>query len=67
MNKKLKLGINCYGSKPKGKFLFRPKRKEEDGQEPKDFCEIKGVKQLTSVNSSDEIKPFNHKEWSMYD
>ena len=63
MNKELKLGINCYGVKPKGSVPFKPQKPSK----PKDFCEIKGVKQLTSVNSSDNIRPFNHKEWSMYD
>ena len=63
MNKELKLGINCYGVKPKGSVPFKPQKTSE----PKDFCEIKGVKKLTSVNSSDNIRPFNHKEWSMYD
>ena len=63
MNKELKLGINCYGVKPKGSVPFIPQKSSG----PKDFCEIKGVKKLTSVNSSDNIRPFNHKEWSMYD
>ena len=60
-NRQLKLGINCYGVKPTGAIPTGPPRRER-----KDFCERRGVKELTSINPADDIASFNKRQWSMY-
>ena len=61
----LKFGANCYGIKPKGKYVrekpeFCPEEKE------KTFCELDQNKDSCSQLDDDKILPFNNEKWSMY-
>ena len=61
-NRQLKFGINLYGVKPKGSIP----QKSINAIERKDFCERENVKELVSVNDTDDIISFNKKQWSVY-
>ena len=61
-NPELKFGANCYGVRPKGSVAI-PKKPKCDR---KPFCEREGNHRASRKLDSDEISPFNKKQWSQY-
>lgn len=61
-NPKLKFGINCYGIKPKGKLV----KEKAPICEGKDFCQMNVNYAAAHKLDTDEISPFNEKQWSLY-
>ena len=61
-NPELKFGANCYGIRPKGKLVIEKKAYCE----PKNICKIHRNKFSNHIKDSDEITPFNNKQWSQY-
>lgn len=61
-NPELKFGANCFGVRPKGSVAI-PK-KPKCNRPP--FCQRKYNHRAATKLDSDEISPFNKKQWSQY-
>jgi hypothetical protein len=58
----IRFGVNCYGVKPAGR-LVKEKKPECKG---KDFCARRENRRSSERLDTDQIAPFNYKEYSKY-
>ena len=56
----LKFGVNCYGKKPEGEVI-----KMKDKKCDKNYCKLPENSYANKRLATDQIAPFNEKEWSM--
>lgn len=61
-NPKLKFGVNCYGIKPKGEIV----QEKAPVCKGKEFCNLNINYNASHKLDTDEIAPFNDKQWSQY-